>query len=126
MMRYQFMLLVSCLAVLCGARGALADEVGAIGPVAGLQINTTSADTYLAFNGRVYVKNPDGMLDEYRWGGVACSTKVLTVDQVAALQRAMDNKQMQIQPLHLAGQGQIRCLVGFTIVPKKNIALVLP
>ena len=119
-------LLAFCCAVLFCAGVATADDVGAIGSVAGLQINTTSADTYLQFHGRMYVKNAGGTLDEYRWGGTSCGLRYLSEDQIAALHRALDSKKMQIQPLSQTGQGDAICLVGFTMVPKKNLSLGIP
>ena len=58
--------------------------------------------------------------------GTSCGTRVLTVDEVAALHRALDNKKVQIQPLSQSGQGDTKCLVGFTMVPKKYLSLVIP
>lgn len=101
-----------------------ADTPGAIGPVAALQVNTTSADTYLQYHGRVFVKNPGGSLDEYRWGGSSCGTKVLNDAAVAALQGALNNKRVQIQPLHVPGQGSVLCLVGFEMVLKPYVKIL--
>ena len=112
--------------VLLGALPAIADDVGEVGTLVGLQVNTTLADTYLQYHGRAFVKVADGTLDEYRWGGTSCNTKVLTENQVAALQRVLDNAKVRIQPLSLPGQGQIICLVGFTVVQKSALKLVIP
>ena len=120
-------LLAFCCAVLSYAGAATAqDDVGAVGSVAGLQINTAHGDSTLIFQGRIYVATAGGTLDEYRWGGQSCLTKVLSADEVAALQRALDNKKVQIQPLSKPGQGDIKCLVGFLMVPKKYISDVIP
>jgi hypothetical protein len=105
---------------------ASADDIGGVGPVAALQINTTSADTYLSYHGRAFVKNSVGGLDEYRWGGVSCGSRVLTDAQVAALQGALDNKRMRIEPISQAGQGPAICLVGFNLVLKQYLKLVIP
>jgi hypothetical protein len=105
---------------------ARADDVGAIGTVAGLQVNDDSADTYLQFHGRAWVKNAEGTLDEYRWGGTSCGTRILDGDQVAALHRALDAKNMQVQLLYQSGQGDAKCIVAFTLVPKKNLKLGIP
>jgi len=104
----------------------VADDIGTVGRVASLQINTTSADIYLQFHGRLFVKNANGALDEYRWGGTSCGTRLLTEDQVAALQRAYDNKRMQIEPISQPGQGNTLCLVGFTLVQKADLKLFTP
>ena len=120
----RFLILFSVLILHAGV--ARADTAGAIGPVAGLQVNTTSADTYLQFHGRVFVKNPNGALDEYRWGGASCGSKTLTEAQVGALRSALEDKRIVIEPLHLPGQGMIICLVGFTVAPKSSVKLVFP
>ena len=121
---------IVCLAFACTVLMSLgvarADDVGAIGTVAGLQINDDFADTYLQFHGRIWMKTADGALDEYRWGGAACGMRVLSEAEVAALHRALDAKNMQIQPLFQIGQADIKCLVGFSLVPKKNLKLGIP
>jgi len=108
------------------ANSAVADEVGAVGTVVGLEINDDSADTYLTHHGRMFVMNADKTLTEYRWGGSACGTRVLSDTEVASLHRALDGKQMRIQPRYQLGQADIFCVVGFTLAPKKAVSLVLP
>jgi hypothetical protein len=105
---------------------ARADDVGAIGTPVALQVHTDDADGYLQFHGRLFVKNTGGTLDEYRWGGTSCGSRTLTEAQVASLHRGIDNKRMQIQPIHQPGQGQTLCLVGFELVPKSFVKLVIP
>jgi hypothetical protein len=51
---------------------------------------------------------------------------VLTDAQVAALQAAVDNNKMRLQLLTQTGQGNAQCVVGFTILPKSAVKLVLP
>lgn len=92
-----------------------ADAVGSAGLVSQLEINTTSADAYLAYHGRLVVAAKNGSA-EYRWGGTGCGTRVLTDAQVAVLQRAFDSA-MKVQPRYQPGQGNILCLVGVTITP---------
>lgn len=104
----------------------LADDVGEVGSPMGLEVFTEHADSYLAAHGRLYVKNTLGTLDEYRWGGAACGTRVLTPDQLALLQSALNTKKMMIRPVSKPGQGNNLCLVGFTLVPKTGLKLVLP
>jgi len=79
--------------------------------------------TSLINHGRLYVKNTNGALDEYRWGGASCGSRVLAEAQFAALQGAQNNKKMTIQPTSQRGQGNVKCLVGFTLVEKKNLEL---
>lgn len=126
--RGSLVLLSSLIWLIAWAGVAAADTTGAVGTVAGLQINTMSADTYLQYHGRVFVKNADGNLDVYHWGGTSCGTRVLTEAQVAVLQQALDNRRMRIEPLHQTGQGNILCLVGVTVVPKllQNSVLAIP
>ena len=62
-----------------------ADEIGAAGTVAALQVYTPLADTDLQHHGKVTVKNTAGVLEVYRWGGVTCGTRVLTEAQVESL-----------------------------------------
>ena len=108
------------------ASPASADTFGEVGTVAAVQINTSEADTYLQFHGKLSVRNADKLIDEYRWGGTSCGSRLLTEAEVAALQRALDNKKARIQPIYQDGQGQTLCLVGFNIVNKSFLKLVLP
>ncbi len=102
---------------------ALADDTGLVGPVVALSTNTNSADQYLQYHGRMFVKNTNGALDEYRWGGTSCGSRTLTEAELAMLQRALERKNMMIEPRSQDGQGQTKCLVGFTLVEKKNLKL---
>jgi hypothetical protein len=104
---------------------ATADDVGTFGTLVGLQINTAVGDTFLQYHGRMFVSGESG-LQEYRWGGTSCGSRILTEAQVAALQRALDNKLMRIRPVTQTGQAQALCVVGFTLVPKKNLKLQIP
>ena len=103
---------------------AHADDTNVVGALVGLEVNTTSADTYLQYHGRTFVKNDGGTVDEYRWGGISCGSRVLTEDQVAMLQRALSAKKMTIETHTQAGQGNVKCVVGFSLAEKKNLALL--
>jgi hypothetical protein len=105
---------------------SFADDIGDVGPLAGLEVFTTSADGYLINHGRALVKNSLGALDEYHWGGVACGTRLLSEAQVGALQAALNTKNMFLRPAYQPGQGDARCLVGFLLVPKTQLKLVQP
>ena len=109
---------------LIGAGAARADDIKPAGSLAGLDVNTGLADTYLQYHGRLFVKNADGNLDEYRWGGTSCGTRVLTEDQLALLQRALNTKKTTIEPRTQDGQGDAKCLVGFKLADRKNLALL--
>jgi hypothetical protein len=104
-----------------GTGAAVADDTGLVGSLVALDVNTISADIYLQYHGRLLVKNSNGSLDEYRWGGTSCGTRLLPEADVAVLQRALNNKKMRIEPRSQLGQGDAKCLVGFTLVEKKNV-----
>jgi hypothetical protein len=97
--------LTCCCALLLCAGVARGDDIGAVGTLVALQSNTTSADTFLQYNGRIFVKNENGTLDEYRWGGTSCGNRLITDEQLAMLQRALNQKTMTIEPLFQNGQG---------------------
>jgi hypothetical protein len=104
-----------------------ADDIGPVGSVVSVQTYTSSADGYLAYHGRAFVRSiDDGTVAEYRWGGSACGTKQLSEAQVAALQQAFENKKTLIQPTTLPGQGLSLCLVGFQFVQKKYLGILTP
>jgi hypothetical protein len=123
---HRFVAATALLSALALAATVSADDLGGLGTIAGLQVNNSSADTYLQFHGRVYVKNGNGGLDEYRWGGTSCGSRILTDAEVEALHRGLDNKSMRIEPVTQPGQGQTVCLVGFTLVPKASLKLGIP
>lgn len=114
--------LLSALAFCAGT--ANADDSNLAGSIIALDDNTTSADIYLQYHGRIFVKNSDGVLDEYRWGGTSCGSRTLAEAETAALQRALNTKNMRIVPRSQDGQGSAVCLVGFTLVEKKNLNLL--
>ena len=118
--------LLALAAVVSLVGSAHADEIGAAGTVASVQVNTAVADTYLSFHGQMMVKNSAGVLDLYRWGGTTCGSRVLTEPQVAALHRALGDKKTRVEPRHQIGQGDFRCLVGFHLVAKSFAKDILP
>lgn len=65
-MRRRIGFLTCCYALIVCAGAARADDVGLVGSIASLEVYTASADTYLLNHGRMYVKNTNGALDEYR------------------------------------------------------------
>jgi hypothetical protein len=121
MRRRRIGLLTCCFALIFCAGAARADEVGLVGSIVSLQTYTPSADIFLINHGRMVVKNTNGTLDEYRWGGNACGSRLLTDAHVAALQRALNHKNMTIKPTFQIGQANSQCLVGFNLVEKKNL-----
>lgn len=106
---------VFALALLAPSLALAADAVGIPGAVAVLEVNHSTADTYLQYHGRVVLS--DGTrATEYRWGGTSCSNKALPEALVTMLQRAMAAG-TPVVPRYQAGQGTNRCLVGFTLTP---------
>jgi len=92
------------------------ESVGALGPIVVVARNSTSADLYLQFHGRMVVGDSIGGYAEYRWGGTSCGTRTLTEFQVGELLAAMNNPRMLIQPIWQDGQGSTQCLVGYSFV----------
>lgn len=92
---------------------AAADLTGQGGTVIELEVNHSTADTYLQYHGRVVISG-EGRTSEYRWGGTSCSNKTLPEGQVTMLQRALESG-TTVVPRYLWGQGSNRCLVGFAI-----------
>lgn len=94
---------------------ALADTTASAGYVMKLQVNQPSADTYLQFHGRVFVGVAKGGT-EYRWGGISCGSRVLSGASLHLLMHAMDSG-LRIEPAYQNGQGDAKCLVGFSTFP---------
>jgi hypothetical protein len=86
-----------------------ADEVGTAGIATSIDIVSPSSDTYLIYNGRVFVGT-----DEYRWGGTSCGSRTLSAENVRSLTQAVRSG-MTVTPRYQIGQGTTRCLVGYTL-----------
>ena len=100
------------------ATAARAEEDAAPLPLVQLEVNTTSADTYLLYFGRAFTKVSTGVFEEYRWGGTSCGSRVLNDAQIAALQGALDNTNVKVAFRYQAGQGSTKCVVGFALQRK--------
>jgi hypothetical protein len=98
---------------------ALADETGSAGSVSKVDVNTPSADTYLQYHGRVIILTGKTTKTEYRWGGTSCGTKTVPADMVSTLVEASRNTDLVVTPLFQLGQGDLKCLVGFTVNKKR-------
>lgn len=109
------------LAVAVPATAFAADETGTAGFVDKVEINTPSADAYLAYHGRVVLASGKGgtTKTEYRWGGTSCGTRVVSEDLVQILVQASRNSDIVVTPRFQIGQGDIKCLVGFTVQEKR-------
>ena len=118
-MRTVVSLVMTIWIVALGVGTAAADDVsGALGTPLSLQINTSAGDIHLQYHGRLFVRNTEGGIDEYRWGGTSCGSRTLTEPQMAALQRAIADKRIRVAPVFQDGQGSSKCLVGFQLTPK--------
>ncbi len=97
-----------------------ADTVQFVAPIVALRINSNTSDEFAVFKGFIKVGDSIGGYALYKWGGVHCSGKELTEAQVAALQAAMNNPRMLIEPRTKDGQGSTQCLVAFTFVLRSD------
>jgi hypothetical protein len=94
------------------------DSSGSAGAVTKVEVNTPSADAYLQYFGRVFILSGK-VTTEYRWGGTSCGTRVLDSDTVDLLARAAGDTSVVIAPKFQAGQGDVKCIVGFSVAPKR-------
>jgi hypothetical protein len=115
-------LVITAFATLALSTPALAaDTNGSTGTIMAVEINETTADTYLQYHGRLIV-DAQGKLSEYRWGGTSCSNKTLSGTLVTLLWEAFHSRATaNISPRYQAGQGSNKCLVGFTLSPVAEI-----
>jgi hypothetical protein len=91
---------------------ASADENGAPGIAWDLEVLTTSADTYLQYHGRL-VLMVGTTPEEFRWGGTSCGSRTMSDDNVRLLTEAV-REGLQVTPRFQVGQGDAKCLVGFS------------
>lgn len=96
------------------AGAAAVDFVGTPGKVRMLDVNSTSADTYLAYHGKVGIKPGSGDMETYTWGGTQCPAKTISAEMVALLMDAFMTRKTTL-PRWLDGAGNNKCLVGFAI-----------
>ena len=106
-------LLATVVALLAIPTLAYADALGAVGKVRVLEVNTTSAETYLQYHGRIVVADLKAQT-EYRWGGTSCGTRTLDAGDVATLQSVLATG-LRVQPRYQNGQGDVKCMVGFLV-----------
>lgn len=111
----RFTVALSALLLAAPTLALAGDLVGSGGTILELEVNHSTADTYLQFHGRVVLER-DGRVSEYRWGGSSCSNKSMTESQVTMLQRALESG-TPLVPRYQAGQGTNKCLVGFVLAP---------
>lgn len=107
------------IAVAVPAIALATDETGTAGSVDTVEINTPSADTYLQYHGRVVVKSGKANKTEYRWGGTSCGSRTVDADLVQVLVQASRNDNIVVTPRFQIGQGDMKCLVGFSVKEKR-------
>lgn len=96
------------------------DSTGQKGSVETIEINHSTADTFLQYHGRIVIKTGKTTA-EYRWGGTSCSNKTLPSELVALLWDAFrTRKNTHVTPRFQSGQGSNKCLVGFTFANRKG------
>ena len=100
------------------ATSVQADEETEASPLVFLEINTSSADTFLQYHGKALTKISSGVYEEYRWGGASCGSRVLNDQQLTALQGALDNSNVKVAFRYQDGQGLSKCVVGFSLERK--------
>ncbi len=99
------------------ATALAADSTGTSGTLESVEINHSTADTYLQYHGRIVIEG-GGRMTEYRWGGTSCSNKTLPLELVAMLWDALAQRDaFTLTPRYQSGQGSNKCLVGFSLAP---------
>jgi hypothetical protein len=97
-----------------------ADSTGQKGSIETLEINHSTADTFLQYHGRIVIKSGK-TTTEYRWGGTSCSNKTLPSEMISLLWDAFrSRKDTNVTPRFQSGQGSSKCLVGFTFVNRND------
>lgn len=94
------------------------DQTGSAGAVTKVEINTPSADAYLQYHGRVYIR-AEKTTTEYRWGGTSCGTRTVDTTLLNTLIDAAAFGSVHVSPNFQEGPGGAKCLVGFSLVPKR-------
>jgi hypothetical protein len=76
-MRHALRVLLAGALLVCSSTAAIADDViGEVGTPVGLSVNSDDSDTYyLMYHGQLFLKQADGTVQVYRWGGVSCGTR---------------------------------------------------
>lgn len=102
------------------ATSARADTAQFVAPIVALRIHSNDADEFPVFHGFIKVGDSIGGYARYEWGGSHCNGRDLAEAEVAALQAAMNNPRVLIEPRTKDGQGSIQCLIGFTFVLRSD------
>jgi diacylglycerol kinase family enzyme len=87
---------------------------------------TADSDDYALRHGRIVVQETAGKEDRtYLLGGASlCPNQEVTDAQIDMLVRAAGNPKLVIKPFYQLGNGNSRCLVGFALGAKKQVAAI--
>ena len=100
---------------------ARADTAQPIGPLVALRYNSAASDDHGVYHGSITVGDSIGGYATYRWGGSNCPNATLVGEELALLQRAMNNPRILIEPRTKLGQGGTNCLVAFGLVLRSDV-----
>jgi hypothetical protein len=98
---------------------ARADTEQPTAPVVALQLLESTSSDFSSFHGFIKVGDSVGGYAQYKWGGNHCPGFDVSPENVAALQRGMNNPRILIQPRSKPGAGD-QCLVGFSLVLRSD------
>ncbi|MBL4686525.1 MAG: hypothetical protein JKY37_18160 [Nannocystaceae bacterium] len=107
----------AALAVGLSAAPSQADEGGTRGRIVKLQINTPGSEHHASFHGAITLRQGNGALRRYHWGGSACPGQKLSDSQIAMLAQAHFNRgRTWLAPFFVASEGGDKnCLVAFEL-----------
>ena len=119
-----FVLLLGLLATSLVGQAASADSEGEAGRLVAVEVLTADSDVYALRHGRIVVEESLGKeVRVYLLGGVSlCPNQDVSDAQIDMLARAAGNPKVVIKPFYKTGNGSSRCLVGFVLGGKKQVA----
>ena len=98
-----------------------ADTVQPIAPLVAIQLLEPVSDDFSSFHGFIMVGDSVGGYARYKFGGNHCPGIDVSGENIAALQRGMNNPRILIGARTKLGVGGNQCLVGFTLVLRSDI-----
>jgi hypothetical protein len=119
-----FVLSLLLLAASLIGEAARADSEGEAGRLVAVEVLTADSDVYALRHGRIVVEESPGKEERtYLLGGVSlCPNQAVSDAQIDMLVRAAGNPKLLIKPFFKTGNGNSRCLVGFVLGAKKQVA----
>jgi hypothetical protein len=119
-----FVLSLGLLAASLVGQAASADSEGEAGRLVAVEVLTADSDVYAQRHGRIVVEESLGKEERvYLLGGVSmCPNQDVSDAQIDMLARAAGNPKLVIKPFYKTGNGSSRCLVGFVLGGKKQVA----